>query len=481
MPSAPYLGLREWLDRVRRYVGLEDLRPIRWILIAGLAVRIALLPLSAHPWDVYVWYLTGNRIYSGGGLYGGAAYTYSYPPVWGGFLAVTDGLYRILAPAIGVHPITATQASAILGKSTNLGTPLVVDWLFATFVKAPLVVFDFLTAVLLYRIVRVRLHRPDLAGYAAGLFFLNPFVILISSVWGQFDIIATYFLILGTLLYLDGHALWAGVLWGLSVATKYFPVVIALAVVAAYWSRRPRGDALRSLVAMVAVVGAISLPFLLTDASAYIGGVTGPTRGTPGTESLSIWSYLSNLAPSLVPGGSDFVPELLILIVGLAMVAGWLIGRAGARGRDETVWIDTAVVGLLIFYLVYRTVNEQYLIWVMPFLALEVARRRTSWVVYGLLSGLLVTDCVFSINGTSFFLPSLTLSHSLGRWFSVEQLPPLGTAFAMATWGTVLVVLLLQVQGLLERARPPPVLRVRVRAAHPVPAPEAGVPPTGAP
>jgi Glycosyltransferase family 87 len=440
-----WIWVRDQARLARRYLGLDDLRAIRWILIAGLAIRIALLPLTAHPWDDYVWYSTSNRIYSGLGLYGGSEYTYGYPPVWAGFLTVTDGLYRLANAPLGVHPITAARASFILHSSTNLGAPLIVDWLYVALAKAPLVVFDFLTTALLYRIVSVRLGRPDLGRTCAALFFLNPFVILISSVWGQFDILATYLLLVGTLLYVDNRPYLAGIFWGLSVMTKYFPIIVVVAVIAAYAGTRPKWNVLRSAYALGVVVAAISLPFLIADPSTYLAGVTGPTRGSPGTESLSLWSYLSQLAPHYVPNASWFVPGLLLLVLAVSALGGWLVARRAARGSIETVWVDAAIVATLVFYLAYRTVNEQYLIWIMPFLALEVARSRFPLVLYALVSALAVIDSVFSLNGTSFFLPTLTISHTLGRQIPLENLPPIGIALAFATWGTLLVVLFVRV------------------------------------
>jgi Glycosyltransferase family 87 len=447
---------RDRLRLARTFLGLDDLRAIRGILLVGLAVRIALLPLSAHPWDDYVWYLTSNRIYDGQGVYGGGNFTYGYPPVWAGFLTVTDGVYRLVNGPLGVHPISSAQALAILGTGTNLGTPVVVDWLYATLVKLPLVAFDVLTTALVFRIVRVRLGRPDWARTCAALFFLNPFVILISSVWGQFDILATYLLLVGTLLYVDHRPAVAGVLWGLSVMTKYFPIIVVVAVLAAYASLRPRWDAARALIALAAVVVVISLPFLVSNASTYVSGVTGPARGSPATQSLSIWSVLSQLAPHLVPTGGWFVPALLVAVLAVCVLGGWRISRSAGRGSVETLWVDASIVALLVFYLMYRTVNEQYLIWILPFLAIEVARRRFPLVLYGVVSALLFADSIVSLNHTSFFLPTLTISPGFGRLFPIERLPPIGTALAFLTWATLLGVLLVRAFPTTVSRHPPP-------------------------
>lgn len=421
-------------SRVLDYLGIRNLRGIGWILVVGLAVRFALLPLSAHPWDVYVWYQTGDRVYSGGPLYTSAPYGYAYPPVWGGFITVMDGIYRLVAPIVGAHPISAAAANAAFGTTGNLGAPIVVDWLFATLIKLPLVVFDLLTTLLLCDVVRRRLGRPEWVAPVAAAFFLNPFVILISSVWGQFDIVATYLVLLGALLLIDHHPWLAGVAFGLSVATKYFPALLIVALLIVYASARQTREYVTAAVVTIAMLALVSVPFLIATPAAYIGAVTSPDRGVPSAESQTLWSFLES---ALRPGWSapDWLTlALLAAIAAVVVTIALYLRRIRAAAPDEPVWIDAIIIACLAFYLLYRTVNVQYFIWVFPALTLESVRRRLPLSVLAGLSVLLVADAVFGINGTSFFLPSLTISMGFSRVFPPLHLPAVAPELGLVTW-----------------------------------------------
>lgn len=436
-----------------RYLGFGYLRDLRWIILVGLTVRFILLPLSAHPWDDYVWYITGNQMYSGSGLYGGASYTYSYPPVWGGFLYVTDGLYRLLAGSVGAHPLMGSVVNGYYGSQGNLGAPIVVDWLFVTLTKLPLVLFDLLTTLLICRLVRQRLERPELGVFTAGLFFLNPYIILISSVWGQFDVIATYLLLLGLLLFLDHHPWISGIVLGVSVATKYFPIVVFVIVAVTLYRRENRSEILRALISLGSTLVAISLPFLLLSGPAFISGVTGPSRGNPTAGTLSVWGSLAAVAPSALSTSEWITPVLLGAIAVATLALGLGLQRRNRTDNDSTMWIEAAVLSLLCFYALYRTVNIQYLVWIFPFITLDVARRRaTHWwyVWFSGLSILLVADAVFSVRGTSFFLPAVTISRSFVSVFPLFKLPDLTVPLALVTAVLILAMLFARLFQLLR-------------------------------
>ena len=443
---------RGWFTQVLAYLGLRTVRPILGILVVGLAIRFFFLPLTDHPFDVYQWYLAGQRIYSGQGLYSPIGPGFDYPPIWGGFIGVTDGLYNLLSPLVGANPMPESQAQALLGTGNDLGAPVVLSWLFVTLVKIPIILFDTLLTFLIYRVSTQRLgFSPNQGRFAAGAFFLNPVVILTSSVWGQFDAIATYFLLLGILLFFDHHPVYSGLLFGLAAATKYFPVVVLLVIVIALYSAHRRTDILRTVAVFVTTVLVISLPFLVASGASFVGGILTPSVPRVQTEDSGwgVASYFLKVAlPPWMSAATLVGAFALLILLGLAFRAVW----RGQPSRDG--WIDLAILSILAFYAVYETLNDQYFVWVMPFLAFDLVRHRSTWPTYSVLSILVIVHAVLSLAGTSFFLPALTVSSQLKTIVVLTPSNSVTAAYAVAA-AVYAVVIVLFAQHLLRLSRSP--------------------------
>lgn len=455
---------RAWWSSVLSYLGLRNARPLLGILIGGFAIRFLFLPLTDHPFDFYQWYLAGQRIYSGQGLYSTNGPGFDYPPIWGGFIGLTDGLYRLLAPLVGAHTMPMSQAQAILGTSNYLGAPVVLSWLFVTLVKLPMVLFDALLTLLIYHIATQRLGFTSSRGrLVAAAFFLNPVVIMTGSIWGQFDVIATYFLLVGILLFFDHHPVYSGVVFGLAAATKYFPVVVLLVIVIALYSAQRRTEILRTIVAFGSTVVLIGLPFLITSASGFVGGVLTPSVPRIQTEDSGwgVASYFLRISlPPWLSAATLIVAIALLALLGLAFRAAW----RGPPARDG--WVELAILSILVFYAVYETLNDQYFVWIMPFLAFDLFRHKATWPTYSALSILVVVHAVLSLSGTSFFLPALTISSRLKTIVLLTPMDSVAAGYAVA--GAVYaLVLVLAVQHLVWLTRIPRQGRDRTTSPSP--------------
>src|SRR2546428_13862608 len=242
---------------------------------SGLVLRIALAPISGHPFDMSVYFDTGQSIVAGRNFYG-VTY-YAYPPAWAAFLWVATVLYQQLAGPLGAHPSPASLAQTILGA--DVGSPFIADWLFHAIVKTPLIVFDCFLALLIRRVVAETFKRPDRANMAAVLFFLNPHVLWISGIWGTFDVLPTYFALAGTLLFLERRPVLSGLGFGLAVALKDFPILLLFALLLGYRNRLSRQFVGRLLFTMAGVLAAVSGPSAPLAWTARAKGVLWPAGG----------------------------------------------------------------------------------------------------------------------------------------------------------------------------------------------------------
>lgn len=424
------------------------------LMVFGLVLRAVLAPLAGHPFDNYVYYQTGQAILAGRDFYG--LTDYSYPPMWAGFLTVITAAYGPLAAYFGAHPMPVAQAQVILG--TTLPLRGLVDWVFEGLAKIPLVVFDTLLAALLYRIVAVRFRKPEAARVVAVLFYLNPVVLWISAVWGTIDVLPTYFALLGSLLFLDRRGYASGVAFGVAIAFKYYPLIILLALILGLRERRERRVAKETVAAAFVVLVAVSIPFLILDPGSYVGGILSPAGGVF-VGNLSIWTLLSNVGVEDVPA---WIASLdILLVVGVIAVLSWVAGGAPGAQRDPLFWIDLSLMALLVFYALFRIVNDQYVFWIIPFLTLKVVLGHERLAPLLGISLLVVLAGLVNVAHYSFFLPMLTISPNLAPWVPrMWSIPPLRVALSLLFW-SIAVVLLWQ---MLHRLVPPRGIATFVRS-----------------
>ncbi|MCI4323771.1 MAG: hypothetical protein L3K03_07120 [Thermoplasmata archaeon] len=206
-----------------------DHRRLRWILLVGLAVRLALAPLTAWPIDSAYFTQTDVALLTHGSPY--ADGTWHNPPL-GPFLSVIP-----MAPVawwFGVHHLVPSIAAmAPMVQATGFGSTAVPisTALFAW--KLPLILSDTAVAVALYG-VRRSLPLPTSLGPAAvaAAWFLNPLVIWASSIQGEVDTLAILFFLAFMIALIRNHCLLAGLALGLSILSKGYPVIFLLMVLA---------------------------------------------------------------------------------------------------------------------------------------------------------------------------------------------------------------------------------------------------------
>ena len=422
-------------------------RKVPWMsLLIGLGVRIALAPISAHPWDTNVFFDTAAAILHGQSFY--VTTSYSYPPVWAGFLAIVGVLYQPLSVPLGAHPLAWAEVDLIMGVPTGLGSPLLVDWLFLLLMKAPLIAGDLLTGILLARIVAQRLGQPEKSGLAFSAFFLNPFVIWISSVWGMFDILPTYFVILGTLLFMDKKGVAAGIAFGIGIGLKYFPALLVIALLLGLRKSQDRRTARNLVLGLIGVIALFSLPFLLAEPGEYLRGTLSPTAGQT-TGQLSIWVVAHYLGILNLPLWASAL-NVGAILGGIVFVS-WCIGSR-SKGGGSTRWIDLSLLSILLIYVLFRLMNDQYAVWIIPFLTLDwVLRRGPRWSL-ALFSALLLVSGLVNVGHYSFFLPLITISPGLAPFVPQMLFNELARAIlGMVVWVVAAYLLFRRLRDLFSK------------------------------
>ena len=196
------------------------------IIALGVLVRIILIPISAHPFDINIWYNLSTKVISNGPLS-----VEIFPPHNGYYMVIPVAyLYDWLSSLFSTGPIPIDSLPSALNFYPNQGANYVPDFLFNLLWKLPNFLSEVVIAILIYKIVGTHFGEKYRCK-AVFLWFLNPFVIWVSAVWGQWDVVAVMFSFLGFYFLLKNRILLSSICLLLGVFTKIFPVLFLLPII----------------------------------------------------------------------------------------------------------------------------------------------------------------------------------------------------------------------------------------------------------
>jgi hypothetical protein len=164
--STVFAGLNMILGRMRIFFSSHGLA---LTLTVGIALRLILMPISAHPFDMYVWYNDSKSILANGPLY-----LQGFPPLWYHYLMVPVAyLYSALSAILPTGTIQCLHCHQ-RSTSTFIHITVVPGLLFNFISKIPFLISDIIIALLLYKLVGEYTGKKPLAQTAALLWFVNP-------------------------------------------------------------------------------------------------------------------------------------------------------------------------------------------------------------------------------------------------------------------------------------------------------------------
>ncbi len=213
--------------------------------------------------------------------------------------------------------------------------------------------------------------RPSAQNKARLLYALNPLALLVSAWHGQIEPIAIMLGLSALLLARQHHGLWAGIVLGLAVATKTWPLLFAPGV----FRDIPRGRWWQTALGAVAVLAAVeaSSPLLLHGRVRHDATVVLGYRSLVGWWGWTgILRYLHLAGFGYAGPNIDAIQRLGTLITAVTLVAVVFVFRR-CSGPDLTVAV------LLAFLAVAAGFGPQYLLWPA---ALLCASRRPAGYVY---------------------------------------------------------------------------------------------------
>ena len=267
-------------------------------------------------------------------------------------------------------------------------------------VKALPSLFDVATAALIFAFLRRRVgFRWGIV--AAALYAINPAVLYDSAVWGQFDSIYTFFLILSLVLFLGKKPWLSAGVFALAALTK--PQSGALAPLMAYlfWREYDVKGLLKAGLAGAVTVLAVILPLQWDNPVTFLVDVY--FRG------YSEYPYTSVNAFNLWGLGGTWRLDTQIVLFTNLFIIGWgmftllagfvLLNLDEHRHEgEEALVLFTAFLLLFGFFMLPTRIHERYLFPTLAILALLIPLASKTRVLLVALTATLLVNEAYVMN-----------------------------------------------------------------------------------
>jgi len=269
-----------------------------------------------------------------------------------GFYAPWYGIIKSITSLWALIPIKHPSLQSSVGFWYV--TPNVSIMALLMMQKAPLLIFDAATALVIGRIVAT--HRsPHLAQQAVLLWLINPYVTLTTEMFGTWDIVSAFFLLVAVGMFAKSRFLESGTSLGLGIAAKMYPL-LALPIFLIFLTREKIKSTLRFAVGTIgsySIAGAVPMILGAGHRSSietlrlvsYFGG--------------NVWGYTINTAPSYTVGIS------VLAVAGVLFVFGFFI-----LWEPRRTSILEAVLCLYLLVFAFTYWETQFLLNLLPLLTI---------------------------------------------------------------------------------------------------------------
>lgn len=248
--------------------------------------------------------------------------------------------------------------------------------------------FDLATAGLIYVFVRKQLSFKQ-SLLATALYAFNPAVIFNTAIWGQFDAIYTFFLVLSLMLALKSKPKLSAAAFAIGLLTK--PQAIALAPLVAYLIYRKNGlkSMLFSVLVFAVSVLVVIAPFEWTNPVTFLSRIYFGAYGGYAYTSINAFN-LWGLFGLWTPDGNLFIIGWALFGAFTAFTLYVLHKRFNASG--ELLVLFSAFMLFFAFFMLPTRIHERYLFPAISILALMFPFIKKTRPFYAVLTGTLLVN-----------------------------------------------------------------------------------------
>ena len=314
---------------------------LKWAII-GLVIRFVLMPITTHS-DLISIYGRASYIIEQGDFSG-------MLPLLSHFLHV--GFLVIIKPFMSYSPEIWQWASGRLGVNDQIWMNFIIHpniYRTLFLLKAPYLLFDLASAVVL-----LHLFKDRKEGLRAFIFWMiNPVGIFAVYIFGRFEIIPVFFILLSLYYAKRKQNMVAALVLGISIATKFYSLLLLLPFVFVV------GDKVSERLKLL-FLGLV--PLLVMQIPIMIGGGQGEVGGLAGS---SFVDYLLAMRFKL-----PFVHDtVFIFVVGYVLILIYVYYNS--KFSFASVYKYMGVI--LLFLFATSFFHPHYFMWLSPFIAMQIA------------------------------------------------------------------------------------------------------------
>lgn len=349
---------------VRFSLDKREVPTLAILLLAAFAVRLLLFPLQGYPNDIGTFSYWFNTAATQGIR---PFYTY-----------VFENVGWVDYPPFNVYLFYAFGSIARTLSSVDM----------SFFVKLAPTLFDVATSGIIYLFLRKYLSQKQTL-IATALYAFNPAIIYNVAVWGQFDAIYTFFLLISMLLALKHKPELSAVVFGIALLTKPQGIALLPLIAVLIYKKDGIKHLLTSIAAFVATIFIVILPFEWSNPVTFLSDIYfGAYSGYEFTSinAFNLWALYGLWIEDGILNVVGWV--LFAAFAGFAMFV--LYRRYDVSGDNLAVYAGFML--LFAFFMLPTRIHERYLFPVIVMLVLLVPFVKKARPLYVALTGMLLIN-----------------------------------------------------------------------------------------
>jgi len=334
------------------------------LLLAAFAVRLLLFPLQGYANDMGTFSYWFNTAASQGIR---PFYTY-----------VLENVGWVDYPPFNVYIFYAFGSLGRVFSSVDM----------SFFVKLAPTLFDVATSGVIYLFLRKYLSQKQTL-IATALYAFNPAIIYNVAVWGQFDAIYTFFLLISMLLALKRKPEMSAVVFRIALLTKPQGIALLPLIAVLIFKKDGIKRLLTSTAAFVATIFIVILPFEGSNPVTFLSDIYFGAYGGYEFTSINAFNIWGLYGLWIADGALNIVGWVLFAaFAGFAMFV--LHRRYHVSGDNLAIYAGFML--LFAFFMLPTRIHERYLFPVIVMLVLLVPFVKKARLLYVALTGTLLVN-----------------------------------------------------------------------------------------
>jgi Gpi18-like mannosyltransferase len=295
-------------------------------------------------------------------------------------VGVNNGLHNIYS--IISHPIASppTYPPIIPIMFTLLGiiynffykSLFVGDAGFIFLLKILPIIFDFLSAYIIYKIVLV-LTNNHKAKIAFILYLISPANIIISSLWGQVDSIVTFFMLLSVYFLMINKHLSSWLFLAISILSKQQAIIVVPLILVASIKKFGDKKTLKGIIVFLTIFILLFLPYIINGSFLNaLSRIMETSRWIPAlsANAFNFWWILFGTNSINIPDSKiTFIISPLVLSLSVFFTLYYLIIKKmkNILSKKGVIFLALFII-LFAFFMIPTQIHERYLFYCLPFL-----------------------------------------------------------------------------------------------------------------